>query len=170
MTGVTRRILIAYASRTGSTAEIARAVAKELEAMGFGVVVGEIDTVSSISGFDAVVIGTPVYMGNPGKSVGKFVTRFREGLGNVPVAAFAVGMAPVDSKVGSVDIVRENLQKSLHPLRAVATTVFAGRLDPDRMSFMDRIMTRLMGVQTGDFRDWDAIALWARNLPAVLKV
>jgi menaquinone-dependent protoporphyrinogen oxidase len=109
-------------------------------------------------------------MGNPERSVAKFVARFREGLQKVPLAAFAVGLAPVDPKVGEVDRVLGNLKKSLHPLRAVAMTMFAGRLDPDRISFMDRTMTRLMRVQTGDFRNWDAIAAWTRGLPAVLKV
>jgi hypothetical protein len=30
-------------------------------------------------------------------------------------------------------------------------------------------MTGLMKVLTGDFRDWDAIRAWARELPALLK-
>jgi hypothetical protein len=36
------------------------------------------------------------------------------------------------------------------------------------MSFIERKMTGLMNVRTGDFRDWNAIAAWARELPEKL--
>ncbi|MDD1674254.1 MAG: flavodoxin domain-containing protein [Methanomicrobiales archaeon] len=164
------RILIAYASRSGSTAEIAQAIGKELESIGMNISVSEIREISSIRGYDAVVIGTPVYMGKPEKTSVQFAACNQEQLQQLPVAVFAVGMAPVDTKVGSVEGVIRNLQASFAALQPVATTLFAGRLDPARMSLLDRTMTRLMRVQTGDFRDWAAIRAWAQSLPALLKI
>ena len=47
---MTGRILIAYVSRKGSTAEIAQAVGKELESTGNTVEVAEMKKVSSLAG------------------------------------------------------------------------------------------------------------------------
>jgi menaquinone-dependent protoporphyrinogen oxidase len=164
------KVLIAYTSRRGSTAEIARAIGKELEAAGIGVEVAGMKDVNSLEGFQGVVLGAPVYLGRIEKDVAGFVERHREGLSKVPVAAFAVGIAPVDPRVGSVGEVLEKLRAALAPVKPVAVTMFAGRLEISKMSLVERTMTGLMKVLTGDFRDWEAIRAWARELPAILKI
>lgn len=164
------RILIAFVSRKGSTAEIARAVGKELESAGTTVDVAEMKTISSLTGYDAIVIGAPLYMGRMVGDVGKFVGRHREQLVNVPVAAFAVGIAPVSKETGSVEYAMKKLHSSLAPLQPVATTLFAGRLDPAQLSFISRKMMEMAKIPSGDFRDWNAIASWARTLPGLLRV
>lgn len=162
------KILVAYATRRGSTAEIARAIGKELEAAGMAVQVAGMKDVTSLDGFRGVVVGAPVYMAQIEKDVADFVSRFSGDLQGIPVAAFAVGIAPVNPMVGSVAEVLEKLRAALTPVRPVAVTMFAGRLELARMSFVERTMTGLMRVLTGDFRDWDAIRAWARELPALL--
>jgi menaquinone-dependent protoporphyrinogen oxidase len=164
------RILVAYASRKGSTAGIAQAVGKELEKTGATVTVAEMKTVTTVEGYHAVVIGTPVYLGKVEKDVVGFVAKHRDRLSRIPVAAFAVGIAPVAPQIQPVDAVLKDLDKSLSPVQPVAATVFAGRLDPDKMSFIERRMTGLMKVKTGDFRDWTAIAAWAGELPGKMGV
>jgi menaquinone-dependent protoporphyrinogen oxidase len=153
----------------GSTAEIAQAISRELDATGHSVAVSEMKGIDSVEGYRAVVIGTPVYLAAIEKEVAHFVTRHRDGLSRIPVAAFAVGIAPVDHRVGSVEDVLEKLRASLDPVKPVAVIMFAGRLELTRMSFVQKTMTGLMKVLTGDFRDWDAIRAWARELPALLK-
>ena len=160
------KVLIAYTSRMGSTAEIAQAIGRELETAGFVVEVAGLKDVGSIEGFDAVVIGSPVYMTQIEKDVAVFTARHRAGLSRVPVAAFTVGIAPVDHRVGSVGDVLDKFRAALGPVKPVAITMFAGRLELARMSFVQRTMTGLMKVFTGDFRDWEAIRAWARELPA----
>jgi len=167
---MTGEILIAYTSRKGSTEEIARTIGKELEAAGKRVVVADLAGISSVEGFVAVVIGSPVYMAQVEKAVPDFVARNREGLLAVPVAAFAVGVAPVNPRVGSVDEVLGKLRAALEPVKPVAVTMFAGRLELSRMSFFERTVTTLLNVLTGDFRDWEVIRAWARELPSVLGV
>jgi menaquinone-dependent protoporphyrinogen oxidase len=164
------KILVAYTSRTGSTAEIAQAIGKELEAVGLDVMVSDMKGTGSIEGYRAVVIGAPVYMAAIEKDVALFVARHRDGLSRIPVAAFAVGIAPVDHRVGSVESVVEKLRAALDPVKPVAVIMFAGRLELARMSFVQRTMTGLMKVLTGDFRDWEAIRAWARGLPAVFNI
>ena len=68
-------ILVAYTSRKGSTAEIALAVAKELEKTGAAVTVSDMTTVSSLEGYNAVVIGAPVYTGKVARDVAIFARR-----------------------------------------------------------------------------------------------
>ena len=167
---MTGKILIAYTSRRGSTEEIARAIGKELEGAGYTVSVADMKGFASIDGFQAVVIGTPIYLGKVEKPVHAFVARNRDGLLQVPVAAFAVGITPVNSPPAAVEEVLGTFRAALEPVKPVAATMFAGRLEMSRMSFLERTIIGGMKILTGDFRDWDAIKTWAKELPAVLKI
>jgi menaquinone-dependent protoporphyrinogen oxidase len=167
---MTARILVAYATRKGSTAEIAHAVGKELVSAGHTVDVVEAKTIRTVEGYNAVVIGAPMYMGSIEGEAGKFVKRFSEHLAKLPIAAFAVGMAPVSKDAKQLEGGINALHASLAPLRPVAATMFAGRLDPTKLSFIQRKMTEFVKSPTGDFRDWNAIAAWARELPGKLGV
>ena len=72
--------------------------------------------------------------------------------------------APVYPKTGDVKGFIDQLVTALAPISPVAATMFAGTLDISKMNFVERSLTSLMKVPTGDFRDWDAIAAWARTL------
>lgn len=162
------RILVAYTTRKGSTAEIALAVAKELEKTGAAVTVSDMTTVSSVDGYDAVVIGTPVYSGRIAKDVAFFARRYRDTLARIPVAGFITGIAPVYPRTGEVSVFTGQFADALSPVKPVAVTMFAGRLDAAQLSFIERGMTSLLRVPTGDFRDWVTIAVWARGLTKTL--
>jgi menaquinone-dependent protoporphyrinogen oxidase len=159
-------ILVAYASKTGSTAEIAQAVGKELQSAGYNTDVIEMKTVSSLAGYNAVILGGPLYMGKVVGDMGKFVGRHREVLNTLPVAAFTVGMTPVSKDPVQIGNALKLLRSSIAPLQPASETVFAGRVDPARLSFIQRKMTEMAKSPVGDFRDWEAIARWARELPA----
>jgi menaquinone-dependent protoporphyrinogen oxidase len=163
-------ILIAYTTRKGSTAEIALAVAKELEKTGAAVTVSEITTISSLDGYNAVVIGAPIYTGKIARDVAIFARRHRDSLSRVPVAGFVTGIAPVYPKSGDTTGFTGQLADALSPARPVAVTMFAGKLDVARLSLIERGMTSLLKVPTGDFRDWVTIAVWARGLPEKLGI
>ncbi len=164
------RILVAYASPKGSTAGIAQAIGKELQSAGYDVDVSELGGVSSLGEYSAVVIGGPIYMGKIVADVGKFVGKFRETLMKMPVAAFTVGMAPLGTDPAVIDKSMAIFQGALAPLEPVAVTMFAGKVDPDKLSFIQRWMVNKAKAPVGDFRDWDAIAAWAKELPGKLKV
>jgi menaquinone-dependent protoporphyrinogen oxidase len=161
------QILVACASRKGSTEEIASAIGKELEGEGHQVRVSHLKDVSSLEGYDAVVMGAPVYTGHIDDDLRKFVERNKNGLKTIPVAAFAVGLAPVDPKIGSVAALEEQLKGIVVPVNLVAMKVFSGKLDPAQHSFMMKTMISLMKAPTGDFRDWDVIKEWAKSLPGL---
>jgi len=164
------RILVAYASRKGSTAGIAQAIGKELTSEGYAVDVNEMKSITSLAGFNAVVIGAPVYTGKVTGDVAAFVTANKDGLSRLPVAGFVTGIAPVYPKTGDVKGFTDQLITALAPIRPVAVTMFAGTLDAEKMNFVERSLTSLMKVPTSDFRDWDAIRAWARKLPGMMNL
>jgi menaquinone-dependent protoporphyrinogen oxidase len=158
-------ILIAYVSPKGSTAEIAEAIGRELQAAGCRIDVIELKSVRSLAGYRAVVIGGPFYMGKIEGDVKKFVGTYRETLMAMPVAAFAVGVAPVNATPAEIEKAREIFRKTLEPVVPVAEALFSGKIDPEKLSFIQKRMVSMVKAPVGDFRDWDAIAKWARELP-----
>ena len=164
------RILVAYVSPGGSTAGIAQAIGKELLSAGYGVDVVEIKLVASLEGYAAVVVGGPFYMGKIVGDVGKFIRKNRDTLAKIPLAAFAVGLAPLGKDPTDRDNAMKKLQKTLEPLQPVAMTIFAGRVDQKKLSFLQKWMVKKAKSPVGDFRDWNAIAAWAKELPGKMKV
>ena len=163
------RILVAYASKKGSTAEIAQAIAKELQAAGHTADAIEIAQGASPAGYDAVVIGGPMYMGKL-DSVGKFVKRHTTDLARVPVAGFVVCLAAAAKDPEGMALAEKALHAALDPLKPVAETIFAGRLDPEKLSWFQWLAVQKAKSPVGDFRDWAAIAAWARDLPGKMMV
>jgi menaquinone-dependent protoporphyrinogen oxidase len=164
------RILVVYASRTGSTAEIAQAIARELQAVGHTAEAAEIGKTALPAGYAAVVIGGPMYMGRVDSRVAKFTKQYAPELASVPVAAFVVCLAPVSKDPEGVAFAQKALTTALSGLQPVAVTVFTGRLDPERLSWFQQWITKKVNSPVGDFRDWAAIASWARDLPAAMKI
>ena len=164
------RILVTYASPKGSTAEIAQAVGKELQSAGYGIDVTEIKSVTSLEGYKAVVIGGPFYMGKVVGDVGKFIGKNLDALTKIPVAGFGVGVAPAGKNPTEIDTAMKKLYKTFEPLKPVAMTIFAGKLDPEKLSMFQKWMVGKVKAPVGDFRDWEAIASWAVELPKKLGV
>jgi menaquinone-dependent protoporphyrinogen oxidase len=162
------RILIAYATKHGSTAGIAEVIGKELTAAGLIVEVKEIKNVQSPAGYDAVVIGGPIYMGKVMADVKKFIGRHQDNLAAMPVAAFIVGLSPASKDEKEIEAARTALSDAIAPLQPVASALFAGSLDPEKLGFIERKMIGMVKSPTGDFRDWDAISAWAKGLPSLL--
>ncbi len=142
---------------------------KEIRTAGHLVDVTEMKSVSSLAGYNAVVIGGPFYLGRV-TGMGKFVGKYRDALIKVPLAAFAVGVAPLGKDPADKENAMKKLHQTLGPLTPVAMTIFAGKVDPAKLSWLQRWMTEKAKSPVGDFRDWTAIAAWARELPAKMGV
>ncbi|MEN6609996.1 MAG: flavodoxin domain-containing protein [Methanoregulaceae archaeon] len=162
------RILIAYATKNGSTTGIAEAISEELRSSGNTAEVAEMNRVKQLDGYDAVILGAPLYCGKP-LDLEKFTGKFRDALAKVPVAAFAVGISPVSKDEKQVSQAMKLLRESLGSLEPVAETVFAGKLDPARINYNTRKLMSLGNLPTGDFRDWTAIAAWAEEVAEKIK-
>jgi menaquinone-dependent protoporphyrinogen oxidase len=167
-------ILVAYATRYGSTREVAEAIGARLREHGAGVKVQPARDVLSLDGAAAVVLGTPLYFGSMQKDAVAFLERHASGLALVPVAVFVLGPASAaDGVEGSRSQFEEALAK-LPWLTPVATEVFVGKYDPAKFRLADKLIAALPasplhGVPAHDERDWAAIEAWADALPAVLQ-
>ena len=164
------KILVACASKHGSTAGIAQAIAQELQAAGHTADAADVAGVASLAGYAGVVIGGPMYMGHIDPRVRKFAKRHAGELAKLPVAGFVVCLAAASKDPEGMAWAQKALHKALAPVQPIAETIFAGKLDPEKLSWFQRWIIRRVNSPVGDFRDWDAIAAWARELPGKMEV
>ncbi len=85
---MSQTVLIAFATRAGSTPEIAHAVGETLAARGFNVDVQPVRQVRSLQAYDAVILGSPIRVGNWLPEATAFVRTFQADLNRLPVALF----------------------------------------------------------------------------------
>jgi menaquinone-dependent protoporphyrinogen oxidase len=170
---MSNKVLVAYASRTGSTAGVAEAIGKALIESGAQVEVRPMKDVKDLAPYRAVVAGSAIHGGKWLPEAMQFMRTHRAALAQKPFAAFLVCMtlAIANGKY------REHVADFLQPVRALVRPVseglFAGALDISRIpSFGDRLKFRLsvaFGVWSeGDHRDWNAIRAWAESIRPLL--
>ena len=158
-------VLVAYASKHGTTREVAEFVAHTLERRGLTVEVEEAGRVGTVAHYDAVVVGGGLYMGKWHKDARRLLERHREQLAGIPLAVF--GMGPDSLEESKVVESRRQLERSLAAtpeLEPVAVTVFGGALTPETWRFP---FSRLPAF---DARDWDAIEEWTDEVAASISL
>lgn len=157
-------VLIAYATRSGSTLEVAESIAATLRERGLTVDLQPARQARTLEPYRAVVLGAPLYMYHWHKDALGFLTRHRQALTERPYAIFALGPAfkgDDEEWKGA----REMFDKELAPfdwLKPVARELFGGKFDPATTTFFIRLFVRSM--PASDLRDWDAIRAWASGL------
>jgi len=162
-------VLVGYATRYGSTQEVAEAVAATLRECGLEVDIQPMRKVRTLAGYSAVVLGAPLFMFRWHEDALRFLSRHREALTERPVAVFALG--PVhdpydeDEWQSSHDQLDKELAK--YPwLTPIAMEMFGGKYDPAKLRFPVNL---LAGKEpASDLRDWTAIRDWAANLKLIL--
>lgn len=174
---MTEKILVTYASKYGSTREVAAAVAAAvaealtgtLNGTGLSVDCLPAREVRDLEGYRAVVLGAPLYMFHWHKDALQFLSRCRRALEALPVAVFALG--PFNDKEDEWQEVRGELDKELAKfpwLTPAAVTVFGGKFDPNALTFPWNLVPALKNMPPSDIRDWDKIRAWAESLFPVL--
>jgi menaquinone-dependent protoporphyrinogen oxidase len=166
------RILVAYATRYGSTREVAEAVADTLRGRGAEVDVVAARDVASVDRYAAVVLGAPFYIGSMLKEATEFLERHRASLERMPVAVFALGpLKPEEMEQERVQL--DRVFKKVEWLTPAAAEMFVGAYDPANLRLADKLVTippasPLHGLPALDRRDWDAVRAWAASLPEAL--
>jgi menaquinone-dependent protoporphyrinogen oxidase len=156
-----KHVLIATASKHGSTLEIADEIARVLARHSIDVTDKAVEEVDSLAEYDGVVIGSAVYVGHWMADAVEFVDRHAAELAERPVWLFSSG--PIGNPampVGDPDGVAEMITRT----RARSHRVFAGRLDPGRLAIGEKVIVRVLRAPTGDFRDWPEITAWAAEI------
>ena len=167
------KILVAYASRCGSTGEIAAAIGEELCAAGAETVVLPVKEVKSLAGFDAVVLGSATRMGKLLPEATEFLKKNAADPALARIAYFTAGTGPLDPDPVKRE---EGMTKPVAEWKAirepVATSVFAGKVDHTKMSFPWKQMLSFVkegAMADADHRDFDAIRAWAREAAPSLR-
>jgi menaquinone-dependent protoporphyrinogen oxidase len=160
----TKSILLAYATRFGSTQEVAETVASVLREAGIKVELQPMQEVRSLFGYDAVVMGAALYNTRWHQDAHQFLEKHQDALQQRLLAIFALG--PVNSGEAAMRNSRRQLDKDLEKypwLKPVALEMFAGKYDPAKLSFFYKFMP------ARDLRDWEAIRTWASELAVQLE-
>lgn len=156
------KILVAYASISGSTGEVAEAIGEILAQGGVTVEVKSVRAVTDLNGYDAVVLGSSIRAGRWLPEAVRFLDHHRAELAQLPVAYFTMCLTMVDDSEENRRIVlayMEPLLLQAPEIKPVGLGLFAGSLDPTRAVIMPT-----KGVFQGDYRNWAVIKAWAEEI------
>ena len=163
------QVLIAYCTRSGSTAEVAEAIGQTVRETGLAVEVKAIAEVEAIAPGTQVVLGAALYMGHLPKEFHQFLIRFEPELVKVRPWVFVLGPTEKERKqfAAAEEQARKELGKhvSLHP---ADVRVLGGKFDPahSKLAFPMSLIMKVPGnplrkLPASDIRDWEWIHRWA---------
>lgn len=163
-TAAAKKTLIAYASKCGSTGEVADAIANVLCDQGVDVDVKLAKEITSLDGYNRVIIGSAIRMGGWLSDATNFVKAQQATLAQLPTVIFSVHTG----NVGDDEASRQARTAYTAPVHQLITpqaeAFFAGKMELARLSFLDRMIIKAMKGQDEDLRDWDAIRAWAGEI------
>lgn len=158
---MTQNILLAYGTVAGSTAEVAQAIAEEMEQAGAQVDVQPVESVKSIAGYDAVVVGTAVRMFHLLPKTKRFLLKHRQALNQVPVAYFLVCLAMGEPTPENIAKANDYAKPMVEIKAPVNLGLFGGCINHEKLT--DFFGKSMKSFPEQDHRDWDQIRTWARE-------
>jgi len=165
------KLLVAYASRYGSTAEIAEVIGKQLHKRGHDVDVKAADRVGSMADYDGFVIGSAVYAGNWMRPAVEFLRANAELLAGSPTWFFSsgpTGQGDPNEIMGGWTF-PEDLDDLLQKIKPEDVILFHGKIDPDNLSQTEQMLLKSVKATVGDYRDWLVVHGWAGKIDLDLK-
>ncbi|MBN9393568.1 MAG: flavodoxin domain-containing protein [Chloroflexi bacterium] len=164
------KVLVAVASKHGSTFEIAQALAAAIREGGFKVDLRELqkdEEVDDLDCYRAVILGSAIYAGNWLPEAKIFVEQHRVALSEMPLWFFSCGPLgedevkpkhnPAELKTGAGD------------LPILDHQIFLGKLDPSSLTFGERLVVKMVKAPSGDFREWEKVREWGRAIAGKLR-
>jgi menaquinone-dependent protoporphyrinogen oxidase len=164
-------VLVAYASKYGSTRGIAERVAARLSEHGNRVEVRSVDQVDDVRAYDAIVLGSAVFDQSWIPEAAELVRHNFDSLAARQVWMFSVGSFGDTHRVWGRLMTKEpkeigGFRETIHPRDY---RVFAGVIERDRWPFISRMFFRALGGRFGDNRDWPEIDAWAEGIARALQ-
>jgi menaquinone-dependent protoporphyrinogen oxidase len=158
------RVLVTYATRAGSTSEIAAAIGESLSQRGLSVDVKPVKGNPSLNGYQAIIMGSAIRMGNWLPEAVDFVKANQSALNAMPVALFTVHMLNTGEDETSRNARLAYLNSVRPLLNNAEETYFLGKMDFSRLSFMDRFISKMVKAVESDQRDWEKIRQWSKTI------
>jgi len=163
---VDNKILITFGSKHGGTAEISERIAQTIQENGLSVDVSPANQAVDVQQYDTIIVGTCVYIGRWHKAVVKFLEAHEQTLTGKDVWMFCSG----PTGKGDPEALLKGwkyppkLKPVLDNIQPGEIKVFHGVLNEEKLSGLERWMIKKVNAPTGDFRDWNAIASWAKSI------
>jgi menaquinone-dependent protoporphyrinogen oxidase len=157
------KILVAASSRHGATDELAQMIGSTIAQHGLVVDVRQMDDVDTVFPYDALVLGSAVYMGRWLSEARQFVDLHEGGILSRPTWLFSSGPIGTSAGADTFDadaLVRRTGARDHH--------LFGGRLLKGSLGLRERAVARLLRVPDGDHREWAAAAAWATAIARTL--
>jgi menaquinone-dependent protoporphyrinogen oxidase len=167
-----KNVLVTYASKYGATKEIAEKIGEVLRRAGLQVDIFAVDGSLDIAPYEAVILGSAVYVGKWQKEAVTFLQAHEKSLAGRPVWLFSSGPTGEGDPVELVEGLRlpvalQPVVDRIHP-RDVA--VFHGYIDRDKLNFIEKwAIKSLVKKPFGDFRRWNSITAWATSIADTLR-
>jgi menaquinone-dependent protoporphyrinogen oxidase len=120
--------------------------------------------VDSLEGYSGAILGSAVRYSAWLPEMTGFLAANRGALAAMPVAFFTMHMLALGDDPAAVAERAKYTAQARQAVTPVAEAFFAGQIDPARLSFVDRLVVRLVQSPTGDRRDWAVIGDWAASL------
>jgi menaquinone-dependent protoporphyrinogen oxidase len=165
------RVLVAYATKNGSTEQIADLIADELMAHGLDVTCASVRDTDSRDA-DAVVLGSAVYAGRWLRPARRFLKDEADHLNRIPFWIFSSGPFGEQAEHPTADDLRwqepAKVISRAQELGVREHVVFGGRLPEEPHGFIENAMVRNTPPESRDARDWERIRTWASTIAAAL--
>ena len=165
-----KKILVAYASRYGSTGGVAEGIGRFFCERGETADIRLIKNIGDLDSYNAVIIGSAVRSSRWLPEAVQFVQDNRKTLSRMPVAYFLTCLALSKQNPGTLRTARsymDSILKEVPEVKPVDRGLFPGVLNYGKMSFIIRMVMKSKmkdrGISEGDYRDWNMIRSWAEN-------
>lgn len=156
------RVLVAFASQNGSTAGIAEAVVTELRRAGFSADCRPAASITDLSPYGAVVLGSGVFLARRPSDGGGFITRHREELADRAVWLYSAG------PIGGPDAIAGGIPSDAEtPVARVARAIGA-RGSAAFGTARLQVAANDGGIPRGDWQDLERVRAWAASIAAEL--
>lgn len=163
-----KKFLLAYGTVSGSTAEVAQAIAEQMQTSDVVVDVKPVEEVRKITGYDAVIVGTAVRMFRILGKTRRFLRRNRKALKAVPVAYFLVCLTMGEETPENITKAKAYAKPMVNTKAPVSLGLFGGCIDHEKMT--DVFGKSMKSVPEQDHRDWGKIREWTNEtLPKLIE-
>ena len=165
------QVLVAYATKYGSTAEIGEKIGQVLRQTDLNTDVLPVDRVSNPASYKAVVLGSAFYVGRWRKEATRFLKDNEKVLAERLVWLFSSGPTGEGDAMELTDgwYFPKGLKRTAERIKPRDIAIFHGAMELEKLSFFDKWIIKKVKAPLGDFRDWGAITAWAKAIADELK-
>lgn len=167
-----KRILVAYSSKYGATQEIAEKIGEVLMQSGDQVDVSSVGTVSDLTRYQAIILGSAIYVGKWPKESAKFLKANEKFLADHPFWVFSSGPSGEGDPLELVEgkLIPADLQSAIDRIHPRGITIFHGNINLEKINSIEKwAVKNVVKKPFGDFRDWNSIVTWSGEISAELK-